>query len=174
MQILEAKGIETEKISTDLSEDPWRNLRDLIYEGRIEIPRLRSRTMTDQGRAVPAARRAARPVQAAQRAHRPPADGSKDEADALACAAMTAVQLGGREEGAGERRYYEPASFDTGGHAECRSAPSQPETRDLGDRPCSGCPDEHCPRRISTPRGGPSPRVCEHGRTMMPSRRSPE
>lgn len=41
MQILEAKGIETKKISTDLSEEPWRNLRDLMYEGRLSIPRLR-------------------------------------------------------------------------------------------------------------------------------------
>lgn len=40
MQILEARGIETERISTNISDEPWRNLRDLIYEGRLTIPRL--------------------------------------------------------------------------------------------------------------------------------------
>lgn len=38
MQILETRGIETEKVSTDLHEDPWRNLRDLMYEGRVSFP----------------------------------------------------------------------------------------------------------------------------------------
>jgi len=38
MQILTAKGIDSERVSTDLHEDPWRNLRDLAYEGRLVIP----------------------------------------------------------------------------------------------------------------------------------------
>jgi hypothetical protein len=118
MQILEAKGIETEKISTDLSEDPWRNLRDLIYEGRIQIPRLSVEGM--QSKAVPFILRdellSLSRLPNGRIDH--PSDGSKDEADALACAAMTAVQLGGREEEGGERSYFEPSAFDTGGHAE--------------------------------------------------------
>lgn len=118
MQILEAKGIQTDKISTDMSEDPWRNLRDLIYEGRIEVPRLSVPGMTQN--AVPFLLR----EELLSLSRMPngrvdhPSDGSKDEADALACAAMTAVQLGGREEGTGERRYYEPDTFATGGKAE--------------------------------------------------------
>jgi hypothetical protein len=39
MQILRTKGIESERISTDMSEDPWRTLRDLISEQRVTIPR---------------------------------------------------------------------------------------------------------------------------------------
>jgi hypothetical protein len=118
MQILEARGIDTEKISTDLSEDPWRNLRDLMYEGRIEIPRLSVSGLTSK--AVPFLLReellGLSRLPNGRVDH--PADLSKDEADALACAAMTAVQLGGREEGAGERRYYEPDTFSTGGKAD--------------------------------------------------------
>jgi hypothetical protein len=103
----------------DLSEDPWRNLRDLIYEGRIEIPRL-----SVEGKAVHKAVPFMLRDELLSLSRMPngridhPSDGSKDEADALACAAMTAVQLGGREEEGGERSYYEPSAFDTGGHAE--------------------------------------------------------
>ena len=35
MQILETHGIETDRVSTDLSETPWRALRDLAYEDRL-------------------------------------------------------------------------------------------------------------------------------------------
>jgi hypothetical protein len=118
MQILETKGIETDKLSTDLSEDPWRNLRDLIYEGRIEIPRLSSESYAASK--LPFLLR----EELLSLSRMPngrvdhPADGSKDEADALACVAMTAVQLGGREEGPNERRYYEPDDFATGERAE--------------------------------------------------------
>jgi intein-like protein with splicing domain len=38
MQILESNGIETKRVSTDLSIDPYRGLRDLFNEGRIELP----------------------------------------------------------------------------------------------------------------------------------------
>lgn len=115
MQILEAKGIETDKLSTDLSEEPWRNLRDLMYEGRISIPRLpaeggsKSFLLRDELLSLSK-------LPNGRVDH--PLDGSKDEADALACAVMSAVQKGGREEGDGERRQYEPASFATGGYAE--------------------------------------------------------
>lgn len=118
MQILEARGIETDKISTDLSEDPWRNLRDLIYEGRIEIPRLSIEGMTE--RQAPFLLRdellSLSRLPNGRIDH--PADGSKDLADALACSVMTAVQLGGREEKGNERRYYEPDTFATGAKAE--------------------------------------------------------
>jgi intein/homing endonuclease len=115
MQILESRGIETDKISTDLSSEAWRNLRDLMYEGRIEIPRLKP-PMNQDERAAPFVLRdellGLTKLPNGRVDH--PADGSKDEADALACVAMTAIQLGGREEGGGERRYYEPDTFTTG------------------------------------------------------------
>jgi len=113
MQILEAKGIDTEKISTDLHEDPWRNLRDLAYEGRLIIPRLAgddpehppvcllrnellSLTRLPSGRID----------------H--PSDGSKDEADAVACAVLGAVMIGGAEEAASPRAYFGGPDFLVG------------------------------------------------------------
>ena len=118
MQILESRGIGCEKISTDMSEEPWRNLRDLIYEGRIEIPRLSVPEL--EAKAAPFLLReellALSRLPNGRVDH--PADGSKDLADALACVAMTSVRLGGREEGSGERRYYEPDTFSTGPAAE--------------------------------------------------------
>lgn len=108
MQILEAKGIESERVSTDLHEDPWRNLRDLTSEGRISIPRpirtdqkpsfllrdeLLSLTKLPNGRVD----------------H--PADGSKDEADAVACAVLGAIKLGGSEDDSGDRAHYTEAQF---------------------------------------------------------------
>jgi intein/homing endonuclease len=38
MQILESHGIETDRFSTDVSEEGWRTLRDVMYEGRLEAP----------------------------------------------------------------------------------------------------------------------------------------
>jgi hypothetical protein len=38
MQILESHGIETDRFSTDVSEEGWRTLRDVMYEGRLEMP----------------------------------------------------------------------------------------------------------------------------------------
>ncbi len=113
MQILEARGIESERVSTDTSEDPWRNLRDLIYEGRLSIPapakldeeagerfllrdELLSLTRLPNGRVD----------------H--PADASKDEADALACAVLGAVMSGGREEEERSRAYFAAPDFEVG------------------------------------------------------------
>lgn len=113
MQILEAKGIESERVSTDMSEEAWRNLRDLMYDGRIDIPspaildpenppmfllrnELLSLSKMPNGRVD----------------H--PAGGSKDEADALACAVLGAVDLGGQEDEGGERAYYGKADFSVG------------------------------------------------------------
>jgi len=113
MQILETKGIESERMSTDLHEDPWRNLADLAYEGRLTIPapapadptnppdfllreELLSLTRLPNGRVD----------------H--PSDGSKDEADALACAVLGAVILGGQEETGGARAYHSAAEISVG------------------------------------------------------------
>lgn len=114
MQILESKGIESMRVSTDTSEEPWRNLRDLIYDGRITIPspaildpehppmfllrnELLSLSKMPNGRV-----------------DHPAGGGSKDEADALSCAVLGAVELGGQEEESGERAYYSKPEFDVG------------------------------------------------------------
>jgi hypothetical protein len=97
MQILEERGIESERVSTDRSTEPWKNLKDLIHDGRIWIPKrdlvqneLLSLNQLPNGKVD----------------H--PTTGSKDEADALACAALGAVFLGGEEDpDGGEARYEE-------------------------------------------------------------------
>lgn len=102
MQILEVAGIESLKVSTDLSEDPWRSLRDVIYEGRCSIPdnellnhELLSLTRMPNGRIN----------------HQP--KGSKDLADAVACAVFGSLEVGGMEDESGETAYVEDAQFET-------------------------------------------------------------
>ncbi len=94
MQILESHGIETERFSTDVSEEGWRTLRDVAYEGRLEMPerelllnelltlsRLPSGKIDHLG------------------------DSSKDEADALAGAVAGALEVGGEEDPDGKRAF---------------------------------------------------------------------
>lgn len=114
MQILEDRGIQTDKLSTDLSEEPWRNLRDLMYEGRVEIPRLRVDNATAEQTPFLLRDELLSLTRLPNGRVDHPSDGSKDEADAVACAVMSAVGLGGREEGP-ERKYFEPDRFTTGG-----------------------------------------------------------
>ncbi len=103
MQILEANGIESERVSTDLSSDPWRTLRDLFAERRIEMPEhehvhneLLSLSRLPNGKI-----------------DHPPG-GSKDEADALACAASGAVYLGGMEDPEGRQAYVAETNWPKG------------------------------------------------------------
>ena len=89
-QILEQQyGVETDLVSTDRTEEPWRGLKDLTSEDRIEWPgakddvvyiELLGLTRLPNGKVD----------------H--PNGGSKDLADALACSAQGAIVLGGREE----------------------------------------------------------------------------
>jgi hypothetical protein len=108
MQILEEiHGIESDKVSTDRSTEPWRNLKDLIHDSRIWIPKrelvmneLLSLNQLPNGKVD----------------H--PISGSKDEADALACAAFGAVDLGGEEDPAGGEAYYEEFEILVGNKVE--------------------------------------------------------
>lgn len=86
MQILNTQGVETKRQSTDLDTTVWKNLRDLMYEGRITMPE-RSILKTELLSLM---------VLTNGRVDHPPS-GSKDEADAVGCAALGAVVLGGRE-----------------------------------------------------------------------------
>lgn len=94
LQILETHGIETDRVSTDLSEDPWRTLRDLAYEDRLRgwkdkllLDELAGLSKLPNGKIDHLA------------------DGSKDLADAVACACAGAVVLGGSEDPSGARAY---------------------------------------------------------------------
>lgn len=103
MQILEKSGIESKKVSTDRSNEPWRNLMDVMYDGRLIachrdllIDELLGLTILPNGKVD----------------H--PRMGSKDEADAAACAIFGAVEQGGRENESGEEAFYAPAQFFMG------------------------------------------------------------
>lgn len=100
MQILESHGIETDRFSTDISEEGWRTLRDVMYEGRLEMParelvisellglsRLPNGKIDHLG------------------------DSSKDEADSLAGAVAGALEVGGQEDPSGKRAYFGTHSF---------------------------------------------------------------
>jgi len=107
MQILEKSGIESSKVSTDRSNEPWRNLMDVMYDGRLIaqhrdllVDELLGLTILPNGKVD----------------H--PRMGSKDEADALACAVFGAVEQGGRENEAGETAFYTPAQFFMGPRVE--------------------------------------------------------
>lgn len=111
MQILQTKGIESEKVSTDLHEDPWRTLRDLLYEGRVSIPRL------DAGEEAPTFLLREELLSLTRLPNGKidhPAGGSKDEADALACSVFGAVTCGGEEESPDARAHMSEAEFSVG------------------------------------------------------------
>lgn len=100
MQILESHGIETDRFSTDVSEEGWRTLRDVMYEGRLEMP---ARELTV--------------IELLGLSRLPNGkidhlgDSSKDEADSLAGAVSGALRTGGQEDASGKRAYPGQASF---------------------------------------------------------------
>jgi len=100
MQILEAQGIETDRFSTDVSEEGWRTLRDVMYEGRLEMP-LRELVVAEL---LGLSRLPNGKIDHL-------GDSSKDEADALAGAVCGALEAGGQEDPSGERAYLGEAVF---------------------------------------------------------------
>lgn len=95
MQRLEVSGIETDRFSLDKDEVGWRTLRDLAYEGRLD--------MCGGSELVIVELLGLSRLMNGKIDH--PADGSKDLADALAGACAGAVSLGGREDDDGARAY---------------------------------------------------------------------
>jgi len=100
MQILESHGIETDRFSTDVSEEGWRTLRDVMYEGRLEAP-LRELTIIEL---LGLSRLPNGKIDHL-------GDSSKDEADSLAGAVAGALGIGGQEDPNGKRAYPGQASF---------------------------------------------------------------
>ena len=107
MQQLEKMGVESKKVSTDRSNEPWRNLMDVMYDGRLIaahrellVDELLGLTVLPNGKVD----------------H--PRLGSKDEADALACAVFGAVEQGGRENEDGEQAFYKKAEIFMGPRVE--------------------------------------------------------
>lgn len=124
MQILEQKGIEALRVSTDVSEEPWRNLRDLLYEGRVVIPA--PERFNDIERPAPFLLReelfSLTKLPNGKVDH--PVDGSKDEADAACCAIFGAVELGGQEEADDARAYLTDTDFAVGSMFDLPEAPT--------------------------------------------------
>ncbi|MGD0069634.1 MAG: hypothetical protein ABSB76_40255, partial [Streptosporangiaceae bacterium] len=100
MQILESHGIETDRFSTDTSEEGWRTLRDVMYEGRLEMPN-RELVVTEL---LGLSRLPSGKIDHL-------GDSSKDEADSLAGAVVGALGIGGSEDPAGNRAYPGQISF---------------------------------------------------------------
>ena len=100
MQILESHGIETDRFSTDVSEEGWRTLRDVMYEGRLEAP-LRELTVIEL---LGLSRLPNGKIDHL-------GDSSKDEADSLAGAVVGALGIGGQEDPTGKRAYPGETSF---------------------------------------------------------------
>jgi hypothetical protein len=112
MQILESNGIETDRFSTDLSEEGWRTLRDVAYEGRLEMPH-RELVLTEL---LGLSRLPSGKIDHL-------GDSSKDEADSLAGAVCGALEVGGSEDPSGERAYPGDFSFYGTGPADGDWAP---------------------------------------------------
>ncbi len=89
MQALQRQGIESERVSADLTDEVWKNLRDLASDGRLRIPK--NEILQGELEGLTRVR--------GKVDH--PHGGSKDMADALACAVTGAIQTGGEEDADG-------------------------------------------------------------------------
>lgn len=107
MQILQGHGIEAERLSTDRTTEVWRNLRDVIHDGRLDAPY--NQLLIDELLGL---------TQLTNGKVDHPMNGSKDLADAFGCAVMGAVILGGEEAEGSPTRGYEPASIEVLGRDE--------------------------------------------------------
>jgi hypothetical protein len=86
LQTFALHGIPTKKVSTDTTPDIWKTLKDLIYDGRYTVPYSDLLLNEFQGLSKVSGK-----VD-----HQ--IGGSKDLADAVACSAVGALEIGGSEE----------------------------------------------------------------------------
>jgi hypothetical protein len=93
-QILQAHGIEFKIRSTDRTEEHWSSLRDVAYEGRWQTP-LRELTLAEL---LGLSRLPNGKIDHL-------GDGSKDEADAVACSISGALEIGGEEDPDGSQAW---------------------------------------------------------------------
>ena len=86
MQILNAHGIETDRISADINDNPYKTLRDVAYDSRLHLPysELLFKELEELNRS------------GKKIDHQP--GGSKDLADALACSLVGAIGAMGEED----------------------------------------------------------------------------
>jgi hypothetical protein len=114
IQILtEEYGVEAKRVSADTSLLPYKTLRDLMNERRVTVPK--SKQVVDELLALN--------LDEAKGKIDHPEHIGKDMADALACAAMGAIELGGQEDEDQEVSYYGDEVFEGGGIDDEESLP---------------------------------------------------
>lgn len=102
IQTLNAHGIESERVSMDKDDEPWKNLKDLWYDGRMTMPQ--SGLLLDETESL---------GRINGKIDHPP-HGSKDQIDAVCGSALGAVLQGGEEDPTGERSYYGNSDTEVG------------------------------------------------------------
>lgn len=85
MQILNSHGVETDRISADINDNPYKTLRDVAYDGRLHMPY--SKLLFDELETL---------NRVGSKIDHPPG-GSKDLSDALACSIVGAIGAMGEE-----------------------------------------------------------------------------
>lgn len=102
MQILTQHGIESDKLSPDRDQSVWKNLRDIVYDGRLRMPF--SQLLMNEIEALSVIDK---------KVDHPPS-GSKDLADAMACSVVGAIAAGGEEDPDGAMVEIGESIFDIG------------------------------------------------------------
>jgi hypothetical protein len=103
-QELEALGVKAPLISTDKTEEPWRDLKNLFEAGRISIPKIELLLKEILGLSK---------MNGGKIDH--DSGSSKDLADALACSVVGALSLKGAEDPSGAVAYFAKPEFISGG-----------------------------------------------------------
>lgn len=102
IQILNSHGIESERVSADLTDAVWKTLKDVASDGRLDMPfdQLLLNELESLSRIN-------------GKVDHPPG-GSKDKADALACSVTGAIAAGGEEDADGNTTEIGGSLFETG------------------------------------------------------------
>lgn len=103
MQILESHGLVSERASTDLNEDFWKTFRDVAYDGRLSLP-YSARLLGELESLGRFSGKVDHPI-----------GGSKDEADAVVCSIVGAIEVGGEEAPEDGPIFPSEVSFKVGG-----------------------------------------------------------
>lgn len=101
MQILESSGVETDRVSTDINNNVWRTLKDVVSDRRLKRPQ--NDDLLNEIKAL---------IDLGRKVDHPPTSG-KDLADAFACSIVGAITLGGSESANYEEVQVGGSIFDT-------------------------------------------------------------
>lgn len=113
MQVLESAGIETDRVSTDINNNVWRTLKDVVSDRRLKRPR--NDDLLEEIKAL---------IDLGRKVDHPPTSG-KDLADAFACSIVGAIELGGSESDGADDVIAGASIFDTGRQLEGLALPEE-------------------------------------------------